>query len=138
MGGANSQGKPECMQVPGQFELMVQKEKSYVHTSVPTTVRKRIEFRTLDQLTSRGSPVTPRTKPSSEHHANLQADWQWRAASLQAPLSGSPRRNLKPPSLTPCHPLTIDPSPEGLPAPKLHPRVGKRLKLDINSDTSLV
>ncbi|KAL6491507.1 hypothetical protein MHYP_G00018520 [Metynnis hypsauchen] len=54
---------------------------------------------------SRGNPVTPRTKPSSEHHANLQADWQWRAASLPAPLSGSPRRNLKPPSLTPRHPF---------------------------------
>ncbi|KAL6483959.1 hypothetical protein MHYP_G00088320 [Metynnis hypsauchen] len=104
---------------------------------IPTLERNaRISLR--GQLTaSRGNPVTPRTKPSSEHHANLQADWQRRAASLQAPLSGSPRRNLKLPSLTPRHPLTTDSSPEGLPAPKLHPRVGKRPKLDINSDASL-
>ncbi|KAL6478511.1 hypothetical protein MHYP_G00119440 [Metynnis hypsauchen] len=87
---------------------------------------------------SRSNPVTPRTKPSSEHHANLQADWQRRAASLPAPLSGSPRRNLKPPSLTPRHPLTTDSSSEGLPAPKLHSRVGKRPKLDINSAASPV
>ncbi|KAL6483963.1 hypothetical protein MHYP_G00088360 [Metynnis hypsauchen] len=120
MGGASSQGKPECTQGPRQFILAVQREEWRSHFCA--------------NRASRGSPVTPRTTPSSKYHPNLQADWQQRAASLQAPLSGSPRRNLKPPSLTPCHILTTNSSPEGFLAPKLHPQVAKRPKLDINSD----
>ncbi|KAL6463018.1 hypothetical protein MHYP_G00294400 [Metynnis hypsauchen] len=77
-------------------------------------------------------------KTSSTSAPTKILNWQRRAASLHAPLSGSPRRNLKPVSLTPRHPLTTDSSSEGLPAPKLYSRVGKRPKLDINSAASPV
>ncbi|KAL6459481.1 hypothetical protein MHYP_G00329530 [Metynnis hypsauchen] len=117
---------------------MFQQHPTGMKTGIATATIRIVSYPRTLLTASRGNPVTPRTKPSSEHHANLQADWQQRAASLPAPLSGSPRRNLKPPSLTPHHPLTTDSSSEGLPAPKLHSWVGKRLKLDINSAASPV
>ncbi|KAL6466972.1 hypothetical protein MHYP_G00247760 [Metynnis hypsauchen] len=117
---------------------MFQQHPTGMETGIATATVRIVSYSRTLLTVSRGNPVTPRTKPSSEHHANLQADWQRRAASLPAPLSGSPRRNLKPPSLTPRHPLTTDSSSEGLPAPKLHSWVGKRPKLDINSAGSPV
>ncbi|KAL6467212.1 hypothetical protein MHYP_G00250160 [Metynnis hypsauchen] len=48
------------------------------------------------------------------------------------------RQPKEKPEAAESHPLTTDSSSEGLPAPKLHSRVGKRPKLDINSATSPV